>query len=99
MLRYTDLSTYLPYPCFATFFLHQKNAGIRNTSANSHAMGWARQVPANPIICTTTVAARIRAIISMIPDKMANTEKTAVEIEWILDVPVREDIYEYIVNS
>ena len=31
--------------------------------------------------------------------KMANTEKIAVEIEWILDVPVREDIYEYIVNS
>lgn len=31
--------------------------------------------------------------------KMSNTEKTAVEIEWILDVPVREDIYEYIVNS
>lgn len=31
--------------------------------------------------------------------KMTNTEKTAVEIEWILDVPVREDIYEYIVNS
>lgn len=30
---------------------------------------------------------------------MANTEKSAVEIEWILDVPVREDIYEYIVNS
>lgn len=30
---------------------------------------------------------------------MTNTEKTAVEIEWILDVPVREDIYEYIVNS
>ncbi len=30
---------------------------------------------------------------------MENTEKTAVEIEWILDVPVREDIYEYIVNS
>ncbi len=30
---------------------------------------------------------------------MINTEKTAVEIEWILDVPVREDIYEYIVNS
>ena len=29
---------------------------------------------------------------------MTNTEKTAVEIEWILDVPVREDIYEYIVN-
>ena len=26
-------------------------------------------------------------------------KKTAVEIEWILDVPVREDIYEYIVNS
>lgn len=30
---------------------------------------------------------------------MPNTEKSAVEIEWILDVPVREDIYEYIVNS
>lgn len=30
---------------------------------------------------------------------MANTEKTAVEIEWILDVSVREDIYEYIVNA
>lgn len=30
---------------------------------------------------------------------MANTEKTAVEIEWILDVPVREEIYEYIVNA
>ena len=30
---------------------------------------------------------------------MPNTKKTAVEIEWILDVPVREDIYEYIVNS
>ena len=30
---------------------------------------------------------------------MTNTEKIAVEIEWILDVPVREDIYEYIVNS
>ena len=29
---------------------------------------------------------------------MPNTQKTAVEIEWILDVPVREDIYEYIVN-
>ena len=30
---------------------------------------------------------------------MANTNETAVEIEWILDEPVREDIYEYIVNS
>ena len=30
---------------------------------------------------------------------MVNTEKTAVEIEWILDVLVREDVYEYIVNS
>ena len=29
---------------------------------------------------------------------MANTEKTAVEIEWILDTPIREDIYEYIVS-
>ncbi|SDB12450.1 DEAD/DEAH box helicase [Eubacterium oxidoreducens] len=30
---------------------------------------------------------------------MANTNKTAVEIEWILDEPVREDLYEYIVNG
>lgn len=30
---------------------------------------------------------------------MANTDKTAVEIEWDLDTPVREDIYEYIVNG
>ena len=30
---------------------------------------------------------------------MNNTNKMAVEIEWILDEPVREDIYEYIVNS
>ncbi|WP_310601537.1 DEAD/DEAH box helicase [Anaerosporobacter sp.] len=30
---------------------------------------------------------------------MVNTEKTAVEIEWLLDTPVREDIYEYIVNG
>ena len=30
---------------------------------------------------------------------MANTEKMAVEIEWTLDAPVREDIYEYIVNA
>lgn len=30
---------------------------------------------------------------------MPNTEKTAVEIEWLLDTPVREDIYEYIVNG
>ncbi|MEE3392057.1 MAG: DUF3427 domain-containing protein [Lachnospiraceae bacterium] len=30
---------------------------------------------------------------------MPDTDKTAVEIEWILDVPVREDIYEYIVNA
>ena len=30
---------------------------------------------------------------------MQNTDKTAVEIEWILDKPVREDIYEYIVNE
>ena len=30
---------------------------------------------------------------------MPNTDKTAVEIEWILDVPVREDLYEYIVNE
>lgn len=30
---------------------------------------------------------------------MANTDKMAVEIEWDLDTPVREDIYEYIVNN
>lgn len=30
---------------------------------------------------------------------MENTSKTAVEIEWILDTPVREDIYEYVVNG
>ena len=30
---------------------------------------------------------------------MANTDKTAVEIEWLLDTPVREDLYEYIVNA
>ncbi len=30
---------------------------------------------------------------------MPNTDKTAVEIEWLLDVPVRDDIYEYIVNA
>lgn len=30
---------------------------------------------------------------------MANTEKTAVEIEWRLDKPVREDIYEYLLNA
>ena len=30
---------------------------------------------------------------------MANTNKTAVEIEWILDKPVRDDIYEYIVSA
>lgn len=30
---------------------------------------------------------------------MSNTTKTAVEIEWLLDVPVREDLYQYIVND
>lgn len=30
---------------------------------------------------------------------MPNTDKMAVEIEWFLDVPVREDLYEYIVNE
>ena len=30
---------------------------------------------------------------------MANTNKTAVEIEWELDTPVREDIYEYITSK
>jgi superfamily II DNA or RNA helicase/HKD family nuclease len=30
---------------------------------------------------------------------MVNTDKKAVEIEWILDTPVREDVYEYIVRG
>jgi len=30
---------------------------------------------------------------------MPNTDKSAVEIEWLLDQPVREDLYEYIVNG
>ncbi len=30
---------------------------------------------------------------------MQNTDKTAVEIEWLLDTPVREDIYEYITKG
>ena len=30
---------------------------------------------------------------------MPNTDKTAVEIEWALETPVRKDIYEYIVNG
>ncbi|MCR4717108.1 MAG: DUF3427 domain-containing protein, partial [Lachnospiraceae bacterium] len=30
---------------------------------------------------------------------MANTDKTAVEIEWKLDTPVREDLYEYITSK
>ena len=30
---------------------------------------------------------------------MPNTNKTAVEIEWILETTVREDIYEYIING
>ena len=30
---------------------------------------------------------------------MPNTDKTAVEIIWMLDTPVREDIYQYIINS
>ncbi|MCD7883837.1 MAG: DUF3427 domain-containing protein, partial [Lachnospiraceae bacterium] len=29
---------------------------------------------------------------------MPNTTKTAVEIEWILDTPVRDDIYQYIIS-
>ena len=29
---------------------------------------------------------------------MSNTDKTAVEIEWKLDTPIREDVYEYIVK-
>ena len=30
---------------------------------------------------------------------MTNTEKSAVEIEWILDTPVREDVYEYLIRG
>jgi hypothetical protein len=30
---------------------------------------------------------------------MNNTDKTAVEINWVMDTPVREDIYEYITNG
>jgi hypothetical protein len=30
---------------------------------------------------------------------MPNTDKMAVEIEWALDVPVRDDIYEYITQE
>ena len=30
--------------------------------------------------------------------QMPNTTKTAVEIEWNLDTPVREDIYQYIIS-
>lgn len=30
---------------------------------------------------------------------MPNTSKTAVEIEWLLDVPVRKDLYEYIIHE
>ena len=30
---------------------------------------------------------------------MPNTDKTAVEIEWVLDTPVREDLYQYILNN
>ena len=30
---------------------------------------------------------------------MPNTTFTAVEIEWILDTPVRRDIYEYIISG
>ena len=30
---------------------------------------------------------------------MPNTNKTAVEIEWVLDTPVREDLYQYIINN
>ena len=30
---------------------------------------------------------------------MPNTTASAVEIEWTLDIPVRSDLYEYIVNG
>ncbi len=30
---------------------------------------------------------------------MKDTDKSAVEIEWILDQPVRDDLYEYFVSA
>ncbi|SEP54602.1 PLD-like domain-containing protein [Lachnospiraceae bacterium NE2001] len=42
---------------------------------------------------------RMTATGNATPFTMANTDKTAVEIEWKLDTPVREDIYQYIVNG
>ena len=30
---------------------------------------------------------------------LQNTKKSAVEIEWMLDTPVREDIYEYLIRG
>ena len=30
---------------------------------------------------------------------MPNTKKTAVKMEWILDTPVRDDLYQYIVKN
>lgn len=42
---------------------------------------------------------RMKATGSVKEFVMQNTDKTAVEIEWLLDTPVREDIYEYIVNN
>lgn len=30
--------------------------------------------------------------------QMENTEKTAVEIEWLLDTPIRDDLYEYLIS-
>ena len=32
-------------------------------------------------------------------EELNENSKRAVEIEWELDTPVREDIYEYIVNN
>ena len=42
---------------------------------------------------------RMTATGKVVPFTMANTDKTAVEIEWKLDTPVRDDIYQYIVNG
>lgn len=41
---------------------------------------------------------RGRRVISSLKFCMANTTKTAVEIEWVLDTPVRDDIYQYIIG-
>ena len=54
---------------------HFINAGKRNASAATHAIGDARQAPMKPICGIRITAANARPIISSIPAEMANTEK------------------------